>query len=293
MKSIFAGIAFAMLWASASVATKKGLVSVQPFVLANIRFIVAGIVLLLITKILGRSIKFSKVEFKQLVIYGFLNVSLYLGLFVWALKHISAGIGTLATATNPLLITVISSIFLGKKSNLGSWAGLFLGLMGVLLATIPLLENAYADTFGLILILLSMLSYSLGTIYFAEQNWALSRLAINGWQVFFGGIIILPITLFYLDLSQNNFDLNFWLSSAWLILPVSIGAVQLWLYLLSQSPLKASMWLFLCPIFGFIYAYFILDEPISWHTFAGTFIVIIGLLIGQSEKLNLTKLTLK
>ena len=134
-----------------------------------------------------------------------------------------------------------------------------------------------------------MLSYSIGTIYYSEQNWQLNRLAINGWQVLFGGIMLLPITLFYFDFSANNFNTNFWLSSIWLIIPVSIGAVQLWLYLLSVDPIKASTWLFLCPIFGFIYAYFLLNEPISCLTIAGTFLVMLGLYIGQTEKTIIPK----
>jgi probable blue pigment (indigoidine) exporter len=286
MKNIVAGIFFAMLWASASSATKIGLGSVQPFVLANVRFILAGIILLFIAKLYGRNIQFNSKDFKQLAIYGFLNVTLYLGAFVYAIKHVSAGIGSLSTATNPLFITVFTALFLGKKSKANEWTGLFLGMVGVLLATYPLLQNAYSDTEGLLILLLSMLSYSLGTVYYSGQNWRLDRLSINGWQVLFGGIMLLPFTLFYFDSLENTYDLKFWFSVTWLIVPVSIGAVQLWLYLLSNDPVKASIWLFLCPIFGFLYSYFLLDEPVSWHTFAGTFIVLIGLFMGQMDKFS-------
>jgi probable blue pigment (indigoidine) exporter len=286
MKNILAGIAFAMLWASASAATKFGLMSAQPFVLANFRFVIAGILLLLFAKIIGRNISVNRKDIVKLSIYGFLNVTLYLGAFVYAIKHVSAGIGSLGTATNPLFITVFSAIFLKKQSKSYEWVGLFLGMVGVLLATYPLLITSYADTEGLIILLVSMLSYSLGTIYYSSQNWEQDRLVINGWQVLLGGLMLLPFTIFTFDSSLNNFDLKFWLSSAWLIFPVSILAVQLWLYLLSIDPVKASIWLFLCPIFGFLYANILLSEPLSWHTFAGTFIVLIGLFIGQWDKIG-------
>jgi probable blue pigment (indigoidine) exporter len=285
MKNIFAGIAFAMLWASASAATKFGLMSAQPFVLANFRFVIAGILLLLFAKIIGRNISVNRKDILKLSIYGFLNVTLYLGAFVYAIKHVSAGIGSLGTATNPLFITVFSAFFLKKQSKSYEWAGLILGMAGVLLATYPLLLISYADTEGLVILLISMLSYSLGTVYYSSQNWEQDRLVINGWQVLLGGLMLLPFTLFTYDSTLNKFDLTFWLSSAWLIFPVSILAVQLWLYLLSIEPVKASIWLFLCPIFGFIYANILLDEPVSWHTFAGTFIVLIGLFIGQWDKI--------
>ena len=68
------------------------------------------------------------------------------------------------------------------------------------------------------------------------------------------------------------------------MIPVSIGAVQLWLYLLKKDPIKASLWLFLCPIFGFIYAAFLLKEPITSYTYIGTLLVIVGLYLAQREK---------
>jgi drug/metabolite transporter (DMT)-like permease len=42
IKNLIAGILFAMLWASASAATKIGLLSAQPFVIGNFRFFIAG-----------------------------------------------------------------------------------------------------------------------------------------------------------------------------------------------------------------------------------------------------------
>jgi probable blue pigment (indigoidine) exporter len=286
MRGILIGLLFAMLWASASVATKIGLSVAQPFVLANIRFILAGIILLGFALLTNKNIWLTRKEFSQLSIYGFLNVTLYLGTFVLAIKHVSAGIGSLSTATNPLFITILSAVFLNKTSKLNQWIGLVLCIFGVLLATYPLLQNSFADITGLLIILVSMLSYSVGTVYYSSITWAKSRLVINGWQVLLGGFLLLPATLFYFDKSLNTYDITFWLSVAWLIFPVSILAVSLWLYLLDKDPVRASIWLFLCPIFGFFYASFFLDEPISWHTYLGTGVVLIGLFVGQLEKFN-------
>ena len=69
-----------------------------------------------------------------------------------------------------------------------------------------------------------------------------------------------------------------------LAIPVSIGAVQLWLYLLRDNPVKASFWLFLCPVFGFIIAAITLHEPISLYTFIGVLLVIGGLYMVQKKK---------
>jgi probable blue pigment (indigoidine) exporter len=284
IKNLFIGILFAMLWASASSATKIGIQSAQPLVIGNFRFFIAGALMLGYAYIFQKNRLPKGIEWRQLAIYGFLNVTLYLGCFVIAIKHVSAGIGSLSTATNPLIISILSAFWLGRSVKKTEVLGLILGITGVGIATYPLLKNSFADAKGLIILSISMISYSVGTVYYSSQKWDLPLLVINGWQVLLGGILLVPITFFFTDWSNNNYDIRFWGSVFWLVIPVSIGAVQLWLYLLKKDPVKASLWLFLCPIFGFIYASFLLKEPITSYTYIGTLLVIVGLYLAQREK---------
>ena len=285
LKTILIGILFAALWASASVAAKIGLHSVEPLVLFQIRFLIAGIVMLAYSFFFQKDRLPQGKEWKELTIFGLLNVTLYLSFFVLGIKEVAAGIGSLSTATNPLFISVLSAFWLSRNVRFSEWIAVLLGMIGVGIACYPLIQNSYATPLGLFYMFLCMLSYSVGTIYYSNIDWKLSRTAINGWQVFLGGILMLPLT-FILHKSPNNYDLTFLLSEIWLIVPVSIIAVNLWLYLLKIDAVKASFFLFLCPIFGFTYSYFLLNEPISYHTFLGTALVIVGLYMGQREKLK-------
>lgn len=284
MKYIFLGLAFAALWASASVATKFGLKSAQPFVIADFRFFIAGAIMLFGAHVLRGYRLPQRHEWKPLAIYGFLNVALYLGLFGLAMERVAAGIGTLSTATNPLFISILTAFWLKKPVLKQVWWGLLLGIIGVGVATYPLLLKSYATPLGIFIILSSMLSYSVGTIYFSSKKWDLPILVINGWQVLIGGILLLPLTLLTTDFDKNVLDFTFWSSVLWLAVAVSIGAVQLWLYLLKIDAVKAALWLFLCPIFGFVYASVLLKEPITTYTFVGTALVILGLYLGQRKR---------
>ena len=283
LKILSFGLLFAALWASASAAAKFGLRSVEPLVLFQVRFLAAGIIMLAYSFLIQKDRLPKGKEWREVTLFGVLNVTLYLSFFVLGIKEVAAGIGSLSTATNPLFISILSAFWIGRQVKRAEWTAVFLGLVGVAVATYPLFQKSYATPLGLFYMFLSMLSYSVGTIYYSNIDWKLSRTAINGWQVFIGGILMLPLT-FLLHKKPNHYDLNFTLSVLWLTLPVSVFAVQLWLYLLKVDPVKASLFLFLCPIFGFIYAYFLLDEPITYHTFIGTALVIAGLYIGQREK---------
>lgn len=278
---VLTGILFAIFWASASVAGKFGLFSVEPLVLFNLRFFGAGFVLLIYAYGFQRDRLPQRSEWRQLSVFGVLNTTLYLGIFVLALNEVTPGITTLAVALNPLLISILSAVWAKRKVQLKEWIGILIGMAGVFLAAYPHMETNFATPAGLLMLGLSQLAYSLGAVYYAGIDWQLSRTTINGWQVFIGGLILMPFT-FLLHEKENTFDLRFFLSFAWLVLPVSVLAVQLWLRLVKVDAVRASMWLYLCPVFGFIYASVLLREPLDAFTFVGTALVLVALYLGQN-----------
>ena len=282
IKFILALFFFAILWSSASVATKIGLQSAQPFVIAVARFFIAGFIMLFITHIIKGNRLPQKKEWLQLSIYGLLNVSIYLGLYIIAMQNISAGLGSLAVAVNPVFIALIAAVWLSQKIRFQNILSLVLCFAGVMLAAYPLLKNSYATPGGILLLLVSMVAYSVGTVYYARVTWnGLPILTINGWQTIIGGVFLLPVLAITYQHDKNLFDAKYWQSVLWLAIPVSIGAVLLWLYLIKQNAVKASYWLFLCPIFGFAMARLIMNEPVNLFTAAGVLLVLAGLYIVQ------------
>ncbi len=280
---LISGFLFAILWSSASVAGKFGLMSAEPLTFFTIRFLLAGCLLLAISTIQERPRWPVKNEWRQLAIFGAFNTALYLGIFIIALKEVAAGITTLLLGLNPLLISLFTSLWLKRKIALREWISIAIGMIGVSIATFPLVQSGYASLTGISLMIISMITYSVGAVYFSSVNWTLSRTTINGWQVLIGGLLLLPFTLFF-EGSSSHYDVRFWMSLSWLVIPVSIGAVQLWLYLLKEDAVRASLWLFLCPVFGLVYAAILLDEPFTLYTAFGAVVVLVSLYWGQKKK---------
>jgi probable blue pigment (indigoidine) exporter len=280
---ILTGLLFSMLWASASVAGKFGLKGAEPLVFFTLRFLFAGVILLGYVFLVEKSRLPIGREWLQLTIFGTLNTTLYLGLFIIALQHVTPGITTLAIALNPLFISIMSALLMKRRVKGVEWLSIALGVAGVAVAAYPLLRDSQATTTGMLLLAASMVAYSYGAVYYAGAGWQLSRTSINAWQVFLGGILIAPFA-WLLHKTPSRFDLTFWLSLAWLIVPVSIGAVQLWLRLLKTDAVRASLWLYLCPVFGFLYAAVLLHEPLTLFTLAGTALVLLALYLGQQKQ---------
>ena len=281
---VITGLIFAALWASASVATKSGLTVAQPFVISNIRFFMAAGIMLIISHLLLRNRLPQGKEWKQLAVYGVLNITIYLGMYVIAMQEVSAGLGSLAVAINPVIITTVGLLWDRQLVSLRIIGSLILGFTGVAIAAYPLLQGSHATIAGILLLICSMLVYSGGTLYFQRKKWnALHLLTINGWQTLLGGFFLLPFTCYYWNPDNNTFNSTFWLSASWLAIGVSIGAVQTWIYLLRQNGTNASYWLFLSPIFGFIYASVLMQEPVGGWTVAGTLLVLAGLYLGTKR----------
>ncbi len=279
---IITGVLFSIFWSSASVAGKFGLLSAEPLLLFNIRFLTAGVILLAYALVIEKSRMPKGREWRALTVFGTFNTTLYLGIFVIALQHVSPGITTLALALNPLFISMLSALWMKRKVAIAEWFAIVVGIVGVLVATYPLILRSEVQPVGLGLLGFSMLAYSFGAVYYAGVSWELSRTSVNAWQVFIGGILLIPFT-FALHERENVFNLNFFASLLWLVAPVSILAVQLWLRLLKSDAVKASLWLYLCPVFGFIYARIFFHETITWLTFAGAALVMGALYIGQRK----------
>jgi drug/metabolite transporter (DMT)-like permease len=272
------GLLFSALWASASVASKIGLQSGQPFVVSFCRFTMASAIMLVVVHLLMRKPLPSGKQWRQLLLFGLLNVALYLGLFILAIRYVSAGLGSLAVGVGPVLIAVMYAIVQRQPLPAGRIFSLILGMGGVVVCAWPLLQTSHATVGGLITLFASMSVYSIGTIYFRKTDWqGLHILTINGWQTFFGALFTLPFMLWQWNGALNFFDLRFWSATSWLAVMVSIGAVQGWIYMLSHFGEKSAYWLFLCPIFGFVYSAILTGESIGMLTISGTVMVLAAL----------------
>ncbi len=270
---------------------KIGLLSASPLTLATLRFLIAGVLLLIF--IYGfRKGKYplpNKREWGVLLLLGLLNTSLFVGLGNLALQTISAGIFNLFLPINPFVFALFSLIFMGKNIRAKEWMGMAVSAIGLFIATYPLLANSHATLSGILLLVLAMVSMAVGSLVFKKANLQLPNLVINAWQVFIGGVILL-IPAFFLEAGKPvSLDAHLVEYLIWSVFGLSIFSMGLWFYLLKQDAIKANNWLLLNPVMGYILAAIILGEPITWYAIAATVVVLFGLYLSGNFRIRQTK----
>jgi probable blue pigment (indigoidine) exporter len=286
-KKILPGLLFTMLWATGSIAAKFGIRSADALILASIRFIGTGIIFGPYF-LLNAKQRFwpQKEEWKNILIYGILNTTLTLGAFFEAQKYASAGISTLFIAVAPLLMALFSSWFLQRKLSRFEITGMLTAFTGLVICAATELPQGHIKPLGLILLIIYIVAYALSSVYFSSIKPALTNAVFNVWQVFVGGLLLLPFCMIFNDNQIRHFDANLFISLGWMIIVLSFIANQLWLYLVKIDTVKAAVWLYLTPVFGYLLSYFLLGETITAYTIAGTALVISGLVIAGRSKLT-------
>src|SRR4051812_19217810 len=134
VKGTLAAILYVFLWASAFVPSRVLAHSAPPLSILWIRFLVAGGLLFAGVRAAGLPIPRDRGSWLRLLLIGVLSNSIYLGLNYEALRHLSAGMGSIVASTNPLMLALLAPWLLKEPLTRRKLAGLVLGFSGVVLA---------------------------------------------------------------------------------------------------------------------------------------------------------------
>lgn len=277
---VLEAIVFAVLWSSAAVATKIGLQAGPPLALANFRFFFAG-GLLLVGLLVSRRPAWPVRYWRAVALLGLLNTSVYLGASFVALSVVPAGLFNLFVTVNPFLALVLSRLWLKTTVRGTQWLGFFISSIGLLIGSWGSMTKTHVPLWGIGLILFGMISMASGSLYFQKAQIPLDSVVINTWQLLFGAVFLLPVAVIASWGHPIIWNLAWWGSLAWLVGAVSIGAMILWFHLLRRGAAKASVWLLLTPIIGYILAALFLHEPLTLADGAASMLVIIGLAVSE------------
>ena len=183
---VLAFLSIYIIWGSTYLLNKIAVKEIAPLLLASIRFSISAILMLLLSKIFGLSIK---INFKQAInccIAGFLFLGFGNGALVWALQYIDSSLAALQTSLQPLVVLILMRIIDGKKIGFLSFIGVVFGFFGIFLLVnqeqIITSQESYKAMF---MIFLCMIGWGVASIFVKKAELPDNSFVNTAYQMIF------------------------------------------------------------------------------------------------------------
>ncbi|MED4906852.1 drug/metabolite exporter YedA [Brevibacillus centrosporus] len=274
-----------LFWGGTYLGMKIAIESIPPFIMAGVRFTLAGVFLFLFSRLKGAELP-SAAEWKGAGIVGALLLLGGNGVVAWAELRLPSAIASLLVATVPLWILVLN--WAGgsrQKPSGGVMAGILVGLAGVAVLVVHPggSEGKGADTIGIIVLLAASISWSFGSLYSRTAKLPASPLMSTALQMIVGGIL-LSITSLFLDdwtkLHVTQISLRSWVALGYLIVFGSILAYTAYIWLLKNAePSLVSTYAFVNPIVAVFLGWLLADEQLSTQSWVAAALIIAAVAI--------------
>jgi drug/metabolite transporter (DMT)-like permease len=272
----FAPALFVLLWSTGFVGAKYGLPYADPFVFLSIRILIASILLFALAKAMRMSVRIGRAAILRSGLIGFFLHACYLGgVFYSIAQGLPAGVAAVVTSLQPVLVSIIAVKVLGEQLRIRQVAGLFIGLVGVVLVLGPSID-AQIPVAAIIAILVALIGSTAATLLQKKMGSDIPLLSGTAYQYLFSGCILGIIAVTTQE-TTISWTLRFTAAFIWLILVLSVGAVLLLLWLLnSGSAAKVSSLFYLVPPATAVEAFFLFGEKVNTQGFLGIGITALG-----------------
>ncbi|MGD6969074.1 DMT family transporter [Rossellomorea vietnamensis] len=253
---------------------KIGLEYVSPLLLVGLRFTIAGVLMAIAVKLTKRPHPSQVKDWGKIALVGSLQTAGVMGCIFLSLRTITAGESSILTFTNPLLVVVFGTLFMGMKYRRLQWLGVMMGIAGVF---ITLGASLDVGQIGFLLGVMSSVFWASATLVMKKWGSTFDTWVMTAYQMLFGGIMLLLGSVLF-EQAKIIFAPGSIGIILWLAIMASIVQFAIWFYLLKkEDPAKVSSFLFLAPLFGVLTGWLLLKEQLHLNTLIGGSIILLGI----------------
>ncbi|MCK1791054.1 EamA family transporter [Pseudomonas violetae] len=276
-RHLLLAITITAIWGVNFSVIKLGLTTVDPFILAGIRFTLCAIpAIFFIPK--------PDVQWRYIIGYG-----LVFGIGLWGLVNLgiqsglSAGIASLVLQFSAFFTILLGSWIFKESISRFQYAGMGLALCGLL--SIISIADATVTSAGLLLVLLGALAWSAANVINKKAR-TTQVFAFLVWSSVFS-----PMPLFALDYLVNGstgyrtlvsqLDYRAVLSILFQVYPNTLFGYWVWNSLMKRYPVSTVAPLsLLVPVFGLLGSLLIFNENLSFNKILAVVLIVSGLGVG-------------
>lgn len=289
-KTLLAFAIIYLVWGTTFLAIRIGVQEIPPFLMAAMRFLIAGGVLYGWTIAQGESSPTARQWMAACSISIFIFVLDY-GLLFWAEQRVPSGVAAVVLALIPLFMALSEITFLRtQKLTARLTLALLTGIGGVavLMSRSLYLSGAPIDKRGALALIVASMSWSFGSVLTRKLELPPSKVMSSGAQMLTGGMF-LALTAAALgefrDFHPSEVSRGAWLALLYLIVFGSIIAFTAYVWLIHhESPTKVATYAYVNPVVAVVVGYFLGGEPLGLRTILGTLFVLTSVVVITSTR---------
>jgi probable blue pigment (indigoidine) exporter len=263
-----------MVWGTTYLVTTELLPAGHPLFAGLLRALPAGLLLLLVLRVLPQGVWWWRA-----LVLGALNIGFFFPLLFIAAERLPGGVAATVGAVQPLLVVLLALPVLGERPTLGRTGWALAGAGGV--ALVVLTPQADLDPAGLLAGAAAALSMAAGIVL--TRRWGrpegVSSPVLVSWLLTAGGLVLLPLTAL-LEGAPATIDAAAAGGYLWLGVVGGLAAYLVWFRGLGLLPVTSTALLgLLSPVVAAGLGWLVLDQalrPVQLLGFAVALVAIVG-----------------
>lgn len=263
-----------VVWGSTYIVTTEMLPPESPLLASTIRALPAGLLLVLLGNMLP-----SRAWLLRLALLGFLNIGLFFYCLFFAATYLPGGMAAMVMSVQPVIVMLLSWKWLKSELSPLQLFASVVGMTGIALLVVN--SSAELSAAGLIVASIGTLSMASGVVL--TKKWGrpqgMTLINFTGWQLLFGGLMLLPVALWVEGIPQQLTATNY---LGYLYLS-AIGAVLgyfLWFRGIEKlPPISVSFLGFLSSVSACILGYLVLGETLTGLQLLGAASVLLAIVL--------------
>ena len=274
-----------LIWSSTYLAIRVGVETLPPFLMAGVRYLVAGAVLYGWLWLRGTA-KPARIHWRSATIVGAAMLLGGNGAVCWAEQRVPSGLTALIIGTTPLWFAVFDWRLHGAGRPTGRTViGLICGFVGVGLLVSPgeFAGGRHVDLVGAAVLMGAAMSWAAGSLYSRTAALPESPWMATAMEMLAGGVVLLiasGLTGEWSRAGHLDVSLRSALALVYLIGPGSLIAFSAFTWLLrATSTAVVSTYAYVNPVLAVVLGWWLLGEPVTPRVVLAATAIIVAVMV--------------
>ena len=267
-----------ILYAGGWIAAEFALRTIAPLSLASFRFLIAGVVLVVVARLTGRSLGLDRP--RTVVALAFFGIAIGHAFFYWGLRLAPATDGSiLSTALAPAMMLALGVAVLHERISPRGVLGAMVGILGVLFVVVgPREGGGDLVLLGDLLLALGAASIAIYTVLGRVAMTEGSAIGVAGSSTLLAGLMMLPFALLTEPpFAPATWSIETWLAFGYLTIPSAVFAASVYYTLVRRfGAVRATLVQYIVPVVVFGLSAWLFAEALTPLRVAGALLALVG-----------------